>query len=92
MSIYTKEQFEEYKGNKKLLVVKYYPKEGGDFKVGFHGTYNEYVEFFNKFYEQGQDDVTIPRELLLYLQERVDPQNEYSLWMSINKYLEEGRK
>ncbi len=88
MSIYTKEEFEEYKGNKKLLAVKYYTKEGGDFKVGFHGTYNEYVEFFNNFYEQERkEEVTIPRELLLYLQERVDPQNEYSVWMSINKYL-----
>ena len=91
MSMYTKEQFEEYKGNNEFLAVEYYPDTGTDrtiCTIGYHETYEEYVEFFDSFYEQEKrDNVTIPRELLLYLQERVDPQNEYSVWMSINKYL-----
>lgn len=93
MSMYTKEQFEEYKGDNEFLVVEYYyPDTGTDrtiCTIGYHETYEEYVELFNSFYEQEKkDNVTIPRELLLYLQERVDPQNEYSVWMMINKCLD----
>ncbi|QDP50367.1 MAG: hypothetical protein Tp178MES00d2C33159851_157 [Prokaryotic dsDNA virus sp.] len=54
MSMYTKEQFEEYKGNKHYLVVKYYTEP----EVGYHETYEEYVEYFNYFYglEEEQSD------------------------------------
>lgn len=52
MSAYTKEQFEQYKGDAEFLEVKYYSQ----FTAEQHKTYEEYLEFFNWFYhlEEGQ--------------------------------------
>lgn len=50
MSAYTKEEFEQYKGDAEFLEVKYYP----DFTCEQHSTYEEYIEFFNSFYNLEQ--------------------------------------
>lgn len=46
MSAYTREQFEQYKGDAEFLEVKYYSQ----FTAEKHKTYEEYLEFFNWFY------------------------------------------
>lgn len=46
MPAYTKEQFENYKGDSEFLEVKYYSQ----FAAEKHRTYEEYLEFFNWFY------------------------------------------
>lgn len=82
MNVWSEEEFYKYKGDEEFLEVSYYGKA----TIREHSTYEGYLEAFNELCEQ--DTVTIPRELLSYLQERVDPQNEYPIWMMINKYLE----
>lgn len=84
MSMYTEEEFNRYKGDDEFLTVSYYGKA----TVRKHKGYSEYVEAFNELCVES-DVVKIPRELLLYLQERVDPQNDYAVWMMINGYLGE---
>lgn len=85
MNMYTEEEFYKYKGDDEFLTVSYYGKA----TVRKHKEYSEYVEAFNELCLEDRDVVKIPRELLLYLQERVDPQNEYAVWMMINEYLGE---
>lgn len=46
MGAYTREQFEQYKGEAEFLEVKYYHQ----FTTEQHKTYEEYLEFFNWFY------------------------------------------
>lgn len=83
--MWTEEEFYKYKGDDEFLEVSYYGKA----TVRKHKEYSEYVEAFNELCLDDHDVVKIPRELLLYLQERVDPQNEYAVWMMINEYLGE---
>lgn len=79
--MWSEEEFYKYKGDEEFLEVSYYGKA----TVRQHETYEEYLEAFDELCEQ--DTVTITKDLLLYLQERVDPQNEYPVWMMINEYL-----
>lgn len=83
MRMWTEEEFNRYKGDEQSLEVSYY----GGVKVRKHKTYDDYVETFNDLRLEEEDAVSIPRELLIYLQERVDPQNEYVVWMKINRVL-----
>ncbi len=85
MRMWTEEEFNLYKGSDQFLEVRYY---GGE-KVSRHKTYADYVETFNDFRLEEEDAVSIPRKLLLYLQERVDPQNEYAVWVKINQLLQQ---
>ena len=58
MSLYTREQFEEYKDNDEFLEVFYYsqPDANGHifWDVAYHYTYEEYVIFFKKFYGKSE--------------------------------------
>lgn len=83
MRMWSEQEFNLYKGDGPFLEVRYY---GGE-KVRQHKTYEDYVETFNDLRLEEEDAVSIPRELLIYLQERVDPQNEYAVWMKINRVL-----
>ena len=53
MSMFTREQFDEYKGSDSFLEVYYYDDESG-VELAYHYTYEDYVDFFNKFYKEEQ--------------------------------------
>ncbi len=83
--MWTEEEFNKYKGAAEFLEVSYYGKA----VIRKHKTYEEYVQSYKEICTEGGESIIIPRELLLYLQERIDPQNEYAVWMLINEYLGE---
>ena len=59
MSMFTREQFDEYKGSDSFLEVYYYSgpvvKDNIFVDVAYFYTYEEYVNFFNKFYKEHKD-------------------------------------
>lgn len=50
MSMFTEEQFNEYKGDQEFLEVRYYTNWPEEDTVEKHYSYEDYVNFFNDFF------------------------------------------
>lgn len=66
MTAYTKDQFEEYKGDKEFLEVQYYSNP----VTVAHKTYEEYRKYFDNYYLIEQDN--FERDRLIVSRELAD--------------------
>lgn len=97
MIAYTKDQFEQYRGDKEALEVQYYSHP----TTIAHKSYEEYLEFFYKFHEYEQDQfesdrLIVSRELAdiksvqdyMYYCSEEDFDNQERMLVDIYKHLE----